>query len=355
MATIDFGKSVSLAQAAQLIVSNPRMRFLLQGEPGIGKSSLLATLKERLPGHHMSYIDVPNLDLGDIAMPAMDHEAKVTRYYPNSRFMMHTGAPVAIMLDEFTKGAEPVKNMLHPLLETSNPRLGDLPVHPESLIFLTGNLTTDGVGDALKAHTRNRITPVRVRKPSSEEWLLWAVNAGIDPVICAWVNQFPHALASYLDGNQNENPYIFNPRTQQAAFVSPRSLERASYIVGARRNYDEETLTAGLIGTIGEAAARDMEAYIAYQDQLPTWDSIVNAPMRTPVPKDPGACAVLVFGAITKIEKETIVPFMEYVGRMSEEWQAVFALNVAKTPSKASIAFNSRKFGDWVHQNQDLL
>jgi MoxR-like ATPase len=113
MSDISFGTQVTLKQAAQIILSTPMNRYLLQGEPGIGKSSLLKTLSQALPEHEVSYIDVPNMDLGDIAMPVIDHETKTTRYYPNSRFKVHLGKPVITMLDEYTKGAEPIKNMLH--------------------------------------------------------------------------------------------------------------------------------------------------------------------------------------------------------------------------------------------------
>ena len=125
MAEVKFGKAVTLKQAGNLIKTNPETRFLLRGEPGIGKSSLLKDIAEGL-GYEYAYIDVPNMDLGDIAMPVIDHETKTTRYYPNARFKVHEGKPVVIMLDEFTKGADPVKNMLHPMLEKANPRLGDL-------------------------------------------------------------------------------------------------------------------------------------------------------------------------------------------------------------------------------------
>jgi len=157
MSIINFGKQVSLKQAAQIILATPMNRYFLQGEPGIGKSSLLKTLSASLPNHEVAYIDVPNMDLGDIAMPVIDHESKITRYYPNSRFKIHLGKPVAIMLDEYSKGAEPIKNMLHPMLEVANPRLGDIPIHTDSIVFLTGNLASDAVGDNLKAHSRNRI------------------------------------------------------------------------------------------------------------------------------------------------------------------------------------------------------
>ena len=73
------------------------------------------------------------------------------------------------------------------------------------------------------------------------------------------------------------------------------------------------------------------------------------------VPTSPGACAIVVFGAIARITKETIAPFMEYLSRFDAEWQAVFAINISKNVAKQSIAFSSSAFKDWVVKNQDLL
>lgn len=355
MATINFGKTVTLKQAAQIILSTPNNRYLLQGEPGIGKSSLLGSLTAALPGHLPAYLDVPNMDLGDIAMPVIDHDRKITRYYPNSRFRLHEGKPVIIMLDEYTKGADPVKNMLHPMLEVHNPRLGDIPIAEGSIIFLTGNLSSDGVGDNLKAHSRNRIIPLTVSKPTAEQWLEWAVMHGIDPIVCAWVNQFPHAMASYLESGNDDNPYIYNPKKVQTSFVSPRSLERASNVLKVREKLDQDSLICALSGAIGESASRDMQAFVAYQDQLPTWDSVTKNPKSTKVPESAGACAVMVFGAIAKVDKNNIAPWMDYLERMEPEWQAAFCINVAKNPTKQSVAFASKKFADWVSKNEDIL
>jgi hypothetical protein len=358
MAEINFGKSITLKQAATLIVSNPETRFMLEGEPGIGKSSLLEGIAAQL-GYDYAYIDVPNLDLGDIAMPVIDHDTKTTRYYPNARFKLHQKKPLVIMLDEYTKGADPIKNMLHPMFEKANPRLGDIPLPSDgpnqTIVFLTGNLSTDGVGDSMKAHSANRLVRVRISKPDADQWLAWAIPKGIEPEVCAWVNRFPQVLASYTDGGQGDNPYIFNPRKPMNAFVSPRSLETASNIVRTRKQNDPDSIIAALTGAIGESGARDMQAYIEFADQLPTWEATIADPKNTRVPTSSGACAIVVFGAISRITKESITPFMTYLERFEPEWQSVFAINIAKTPSKQSIAFSCKAFAEWVAKNQDLL
>jgi hypothetical protein len=352
---IDFGRTVSLKQAAQIILASPENRYCLVGEPGIGKSSIQSMLKAAKPDHELAYIDMASMDLGDGMMPWIDKELNVTRYAPNARLKLHLGKPVIIMLDEFSKAPLPVQNMFHPMLEAHNPRLGDVSIDKDSIIFLTGNLSTDGVGDNLKAHTKNRIIKLHVRKSTAEEWLAWAVNNNIHPIVMAWVHQFPHCMASYQDAGQEENHLIFQPKRIQDAFVSGRSLERVSNIVWKREMLDTESLIAAMTGAVGEAASRDIQAFIDYQDQLPTWDTIIKNPSLAKVPDSAGACSVLIFGAITKIDKQNMAAFMQYISRFEAEWQAAFAINVARSPSKQSIAFSSSAFKDWCLKNEDLL
>ena len=97
-------QEISLKQAEELIATVGRdVTVHLKGQPGIGKSSILKSLSKRFPDHTPVYIDCADLDLGDLAMPAMNHETKTTTFYPNERFAIHDNKPVIIMLDEITK------------------------------------------------------------------------------------------------------------------------------------------------------------------------------------------------------------------------------------------------------------
>lgn len=361
MAVISFGHSVSLAEFAKGIATvGERVTIIGQGEPGIGKSAMLKTVAEALPNHETAYIDCTLLDLGDFALPYTETveltgvNKRVTRFAPNARFKFHTGKPVIIMLDEIGKAMKAVKNVLLTLMLEQ--RIGDDYLPPGSIVFGTTNLMSDGVGDMLEAHARNRVALCTVRKPDADEWIEWAITHGIDPVIIAWVKQFPQALASYTDPAQKDNPYIFIPtRAGAGAVVTPRSLEKASHITSKRAELGDALTISLLTGTIGEAAARDMQAFFTVVDKLPTWAQILSSPLTAKLPDDSVARCILVFSAISRVKRESLAAWMEYVQRMDKEWQALFATSVMKSPEKQVFCVQEKSFRDWAVANQWLF
>jgi hypothetical protein len=357
MSVINFGHSVSLSEFAKGIgVVGQGVTIIGQGEPGIGKSASLKVLQQTYPEYEIAYIDCTLLDLGDFALPFTTEEnnMRVTRFAPNARFKMHLGKPVLVMLDEIGKAMKAVKNVLLTLMLEH--RIGDNYLPKGSIVFGTTNLLTDGVGDMLEAHARNRVALVTVRKPDADEWIDWAIGNDVAPEVIAWVKQFPHALASYTDASQKDNPYIFNPtRAGMGAVVTPRSLEKASHIAKRRSELGDALTISLLTGTIGESASRDMQAFFTVVDKLPTWDAILNSPNTAKLPDDTVARCILVFSAITRVEKESLAKWMTYLQRMDKEWQALFCTSVMKSPSKQAFCVMNKEFKEWALANQWLF
>lgn len=356
MSVIDFGSSVSLSEFAHSIGTVGKdVTIIGRGEPGIGKSSMLKVLQSMYPDYEVAYIDCTLLDLGDFALPytEMAGDLKVTKFAPNARFKMQSGKPVIVMLDEIGKAMKAVKNVLLTLMLEH--RVGDNYLPKGSYVFGTSNLTSDGVGDMLEAHARNRICEVKVRKPDYDEWIEWALKNDIAPEVIAWVKQFPHALASYTDQSQKDNPYIFNPtKAGQNAVVTPRSLEKASHIAKQRERLGDSLTISLLSGTIGESASRDMQAFFTVVDKLPTWDAVIANPATAKMPDDTVAKCILVFSAIARVEKETLSKWLTYAKRMDMEWQALFATSVMKS-NKQSFVVQNGDFKDWALKNQWLF
>lgn len=357
MSVINFGHSVSLSEFAKGIgVVGQDVTIIGQGEPGIGKSASLKVLQQSYPEYEIAYIDCTLLDLGDFALPftTEEQQMRVTRFAPNARFKMHMGKPVLVMLDEIGKAMKAVKNVLLTLMLEH--RIGDNYLPKGSIVFGTTNLLTDGVGDMLEAHARNRVALVTVRKPDADEWIDWAIGNDVAPEVIAWVKQFPHALASYTDASQKDNPYIFNPtRAGMGAVVTPRSLEKASHIAKRRGELGDALTISLLTGTIGESASRDMQAFFTVVDKLPTWDAILNSPNTAKLPDDTVARCILVFSAITRVEKESLAKWMTYLQRMDKEWQALFCTSVMKSQSKQAFCVMNKEFKEWALANQWLF
>lgn len=351
--------TITLDEAGQLILAvGETNTLLLQGEPGIGKTSLAAELAPKLKDHIISVMDCTNMDLGDVAMPHVVkyNDTLVTHYAPNAQFRIHMAVeqnrPVFIMLDELTKAPASVKNMLLPLILEH--RLGDVRLPARSIVVATGNLQGDGVGDTLQAHARNRMTAVHVSKPDYDQWSGWAINRGISPLLIAFARQYPQILASYLDAGQEENPYIYNPKRQQQSFVTPRSLAKASPIVANADKVSSNALNAALAGTIGSAATADFMAFKRVGDTLPDYRSIIANPNAVGVPSTPIGQIITVFSAIQQIEDKHVDNFMVYVNRLAKEVQALFASDIVRS-NKAGMMVLNGNFTQWCIDNGYLF
>lgn len=339
---------VSLNQCASLIRNcGTTNTFIVRGRPGIGKSSILSMLSDALPDYVPCYIDVANLDLGDLGMPVINKDTMVTNYAPNARFGIGNNQhkPVILMLDELGKASRPVLNMLLPVILEK--RLGDVPLPTGSIVYATTNLDTDGVGDNIPAHAYNRMSELVV-DINADQWLEWASNNGVSPEVMAFAKQTSEVFQCYTELGKNEkNPYIFNPMTGNVrTFCSPRSLAKASHLIESRDVLGDALLPA-LIGTIGESGARQMEALVNLSDQLPLFENIVKDPAKTKIPSNDSVSAlfILAFMLSSRVNAETMDAVMTYVTRWTHfEAHALFITSLAGNRNKVGMACKNRQF-----------
>ncbi len=350
---VSFGQTISLVEAASLVQHcGEDVTFIFQGEMGIGKSYMLYELGKRMPQYTCMYAEMPTFDVSDMSgVPFTEttNGVKVTRFAPNAMLNIQGTNPVLFMADEIGKAMRPVQNSVLRLLHEK--KVGEYSLPEGSIVFGTTNLSAEGLGDHVQSHAQNRVSFITVRKPNAEEWLPWAADNGIHPVISSWVKKFPMCLASYTDGEGN--PYIYYPHKTARAFVTPRSLHKASHILHKRKHISDNAAYAAIAGCVGESAARDIMSFAQVDDRLPAWESIVANPKTTPVPEpeDFAALFITVFSAIMLVEAKTFDAWLEYCERLPKEYQGVFALNIVTT-NKRIIAHSNRSFVKWATANE---
>lgn len=349
-------KSVSLQECANLIGAvGSEVTVLAQGEMGIGKSSMLKMLQSKFPDHFVCYGDMTTKDVGDFLVPKIKdiNGVEVTSFIPNEEFGFHHNKPIVLMLDEIGKASKGVMNAcLRLMLER---KLGTYALPEGSIVFATTNLASEGIGDMLPPHARNRMSVVKVRKPSSDEWIEWALDNDVAPEVIMTVKEFPMMLASfeeYTDSKDNE--YIYDPRTPRPSFVTPRSLDKASAILKQTRHLSEDVIGCAIKGTIGARACYDMLNIVKLSSDLPSWESIMDSPEKAQIPESPAAICMLVYSAVQRVEKDTINKWIKYMARISKEAQGLFATSVMRT-SKKSVVGTSTEFVKWATANNYLF
>jgi hypothetical protein len=293
--------------------------------------------------------------MSDIAMTIPNHQTKTLDTYTGSLFKLDSDRPKVILLDEFMKSPKLCQIIYTRLMLERC--VGDIPLPDGSIVFGTSNNQADGLGDTMLAHAGNRVCLVEMEKPQVDDWLVWATENGISPLIRAFVHTFPRVLASYRDSGQEDNPYIFNPKKPQLSFVSPRSLAKCSVIVDNKDKLGDNLTMCALAGTIGASASADMSAFLRLEKELPTFDEILKEPEITTIPESISAQLMLMFQAVDKIKQQSdLTSFMKYIKRIpSSEIQAIFFTMLMRNSKSVKIARGNKEIADWAVDNFNIM
>jgi hypothetical protein len=350
--------ALDLEQCVAAIKAVGKLRtILMEGDMGNGKSSTIHTLADDLPDHTPCYFDCTTKDIGDLNLPnmAVMNEQGFVTFVPNEELGAHLGKPIILMIDELGKANPAVKNALLRVMQERT--VGSIKLHPDSIVYATTNKGSEGVGDMLPPHARNRVSVVQVRKSTNMEWIEWGINNGIDHTLLGWCKDNPHLFASFEDiKDPDENPYIFHPKQQRKAFVTPRTLHAASDILHQRHAFDDQTLTALLMGTLGDRGAMDLMAFVKLADQLPSLQSIKDDPSNAKVPDSAAGICMVVYRTLASIEADWLNAWMDYMPRLDVEAQGMFANGVrAPKYSKQSMVMKNKKFTAWAMQNNYMF
>ena len=375
MSKVQFVNTVSINELRNIIpLIGGELTPIIQSEPGCGKTSLLSMIasdngdKWRSPADGTSiegdkydyiYVDCPVKDMSDIGMTIPNHANRQLEYYVSELFNLSDPKPKIILLDEFMKSPKLLQVIFTRLMlermvgDKALPKKDGVP----SIVFGTSNNASDGVGDNMLAHAGNRVCIMRMAKPNVNEWLQWASENGISRVIRAGVAMFPRCLASYIDGDQKDNPYIFKPSMSSLSFVSPRSLAKADVIVRNRDKMTENSLKVALAGTVGASFAGDLSAFLSLEKSLADVKDIVKDPEGIEVPKDISAQLMIMFQAVDVLEtQDQLTKFMGFVDRIpSNEVQAVFFTMMMRNQKSIRLARNNQKISEWAKNNHDMF
>ena len=364
---------LSSSQVINLIAAVGHKRtVIVEGENGIGKTALFHQLK-RMPkfANHIAVdpIDCTQLSDGSVWMPDLDRENGISRELPNERFGVsksnqrgvNGSKPIIAFLDEIAKAPQFIKNVLAPIVYEQ--RVGNYHFVEDSVIFCATNLSVEGLGDSIQAHLRNRLVFVKMRKPTADEWVKWATDAGINPMVIAFVSNEPRVMASFLDYEKGgayegkdmskDNGFVFNPKSTQQAYATPRSLAAAGDILDEGLGVlDDTTIEQALIGTVGYTTAESLASFVRFGREICDYARVIKDPKTAPLSDNPTAQLIQVFQFVSRAKDRTEAEaIVSYVWRMRAEMQSIFCNTVA-TSQRVDLFITLSDFGKMLAEHK---
>jgi hypothetical protein len=165
---------------------------------------------------------------------------------------------------------------------------------------------------------RNRFVHLEL-EADLDDWCKWAIKAHVRPEIIAFLRFKPdllHAADTTADAN---------------AWPTPRSWEMASNVLCGIAGRQKAALLLGasefeaqlLDGTVGEAAASELVAFLRLFRQLPSIDEILLNPATAPVPTEPSSQIAIATALGRVLTDNSIGRGLTYLDRMPTEMRVM--------------------------------
>lgn len=315
-----------------------KLKPFILSSPGLGKSSIIRSFADSLgaPFKDTRLAYASPVDVRGFPIVAERDGRKVMDFAAPADYP--TELNTVWLQDEYSCASRQTQNAsLQLLLED---RIGDWVAPKGTFMLLAGNRPQDRAHvEKLSAAVVNRVCFITLT-PDLDDWTSWACAEGLDPRVIAFLRYRP-ALLSDFDAASWDG---------HSAFASPRSWEFASRLVAA--GPAGPVRSALLAGTVGQAAAAELNGFLSVFDRIPSIDAILLDPAGADVPNKLDELYAIAAGIATKVTSGNIDRAMVYVDRIPKDFAVFIARWAVKRDPKLA---HTKAFIQWIASNKDVL
>lgn len=328
--------------------------LMMWGPPGIGKSDMVKTLKNKLneaTGKTVNTRDVRLLlfnpvDLRGIPVPDVNREFAI--WLKPAIFDLDASPETIniLLLDEISAAPPSVQAAAYQL--TLDRKVGEHEIPKNTIIICAGNRLVDkGVAYKMPTPLANRITHFEIA-PEIEDWKEWAIPNGVDQRIIGFLNYRPNYL------------YQFNPTSDDVAFATPRSW---SFVDTYLKIYGQvEKARTMVAGSVGLGIATEFAAYCRVADNIPNVEDIL-AGKDVEVPKGSDVLYALSAALTTKAatsNNEQLKNIALYTMKMPKEFSVLTMKDILRVQSATGGSIKTRlltmkEWIEWARNHRQFI
>jgi hypothetical protein len=325
-------KPSALAESIEVLFK-AKQRPFIWGPPGIGKSDIVKQIAHKA-GKRLVDVRAVLLDPVDLrGLPHVNGDNRAHWCQPD--FLPRAGeGPSILFLDELPRAPMLVQNACLQL--ALDGRIGEYILPEDCDLIAAGNRLTDGGGSfKLNSALSSRFRHLDAES-NLDDWCLWAIKNGIEPVVIAFVRFRPELLCKFDAGERT--------------FPCPRTHEAVSKIVACKPSPAiEHDLYRG---AYGDGAAVEFSAFLSLYRDLPEIDKIIAEPVKSPVPDKPASLFAVACALGNRANAENFANIVQYLDRLSQEYAV---MSVKDALLRDATIVNTPTFTKWSIKNADVV
>jgi hypothetical protein len=316
-----------------------REPVMLVGAPGVGKSDLVSQAADEAGVDLLVSHPVVSDPTDPKGLPSRSPDGTHAEFLPFGDLWqaLRCEAPLVWFLDDLGQAPPAVQAAFMQLLLARRVNGHAL---PEWVSFVAAtNRREDRVGVmSILEPVKSRFATIVHLEPNVEDWIAWALGAGLSMETIAFVRFRPAFLTDW-----RPTPDIVNG-------PCPRTIAAADRVWqwGLPRDLLHEAIT----GAAGEAYATEFLGFIQVWQELPDVNQVLADPMGSPVP-DSVAARYAVCGALArKASQQTIQAITRYAGRLPVEFGVVLVADAARLSPEVC---RTRAYVQWQADHDAIL
>ena len=314
--------------------------FMVIGQPGVGKTDGIRQVAKR--SQRKLFVSHPAIDAPEDYTGFGFFQNGKADFFPMGQMndILDCKEPAIWFIDDLGQAPIAVQNAIMQFVHHRNRMLNGKKIPDDIAIVAASNRREDNAGvTGITDPLKGRFTTIVEVAADLESWTDWATQAGINPLIIAYLHYRPGNLSQF----EASKDFRQSP--------TPRGWESVNELT--RLNVNPNVRMDMYSGAIGPQCATEFIQFTRILDSLPDLDDIEANGQTAQLPGENQA-RYAVCGALSVRGKEhhTLTEVMKYVQQMPSEYRVLWSVIWAKCNEEKQ---DWPEWTSWVIQNQDVL
>jgi len=304
----------------------------LWGPPGVGKSDVVAQVAGML-GYTL--IDIRAVLLDPVDLRGLPHIENGEAQWCPPAFLPKGKGKWLLFLDELNAAPPLVQAACYQLI--LDRKIGEYELPKDAVIIAAGNRETDrAITSRMSSALANRFIHIDF-DVDLDDWISWGLGNGVRTEVLAFQRFRPELL------------YNFDPKRNEKAFATPRSVTFLSRLMDASTEDLEYDLVKGITG---EGYAAEFIGFMKVYHSLPDPDMVILAPTKADVPTDPATLYAICGAVAQKASDQNMPNVVKYANRLPVEFSVLL---IRDCVNREPDLVKTRAFIEWTSKHSDVL